>query len=270
MNPFRYRGYYFDIETKLYYLISRYYDPETCRFISADGIEYLDPETLGGLNLYAYCGNNPVMNVDPTGCLFFALLLGITALVGMGLTIGGVATDNNIMTAIGLTLVAIPAIISGGMAIAAGIGGATFTGIVGGITVAAGLGTSLFATAEYQQAITGNNWMLDAGMSEGWYNGLMLTFASIATLGTFASSFSRAFNIKSIQSIGKFGKYFGMRFETGAGKINVLSFHTHGHKIAHGFKSILEWHWQLQKWNPVTSKTTSTIAKWIWWSLTKM
>ena len=67
MNPFRYRGYYFDIETKLYYLISRYYDPETCRFISADSIEYLDPETLGGLNLYAYCCNNPVMRTDFDG-----------------------------------------------------------------------------------------------------------------------------------------------------------------------------------------------------------
>ncbi len=67
LNPFRYRGYYYDIETKLYYLISRYYDPETCRFISADSIEYLDPETLGGLNLYAYCCNNPVMRKDFDG-----------------------------------------------------------------------------------------------------------------------------------------------------------------------------------------------------------
>ena len=37
------------------------------RFISADSIEYLDPETLGGLNLYAYCGNNPIMQIDETG-----------------------------------------------------------------------------------------------------------------------------------------------------------------------------------------------------------
>jgi len=84
LNPFRYRGYYFDIETKLYYLISRYYDPETCRFISADSIEYLDPETLGGLNLYAYCCNNPVMNVDPTGkfLLSFLAALVVAAVVG--------------------------------------------------------------------------------------------------------------------------------------------------------------------------------------------
>ena len=37
-NPFRYRGYYYDTETGLYYLTTRYYDPEVCRFISADGI----------------------------------------------------------------------------------------------------------------------------------------------------------------------------------------------------------------------------------------
>ena len=46
---------------------TRYYDPELGRFISADSIEYLDPETLGGLNLYAYCGNNPIRETDPTG-----------------------------------------------------------------------------------------------------------------------------------------------------------------------------------------------------------
>lgn len=67
LNPFRYRGYYYDTETELYYLQTRYYDPETGRFITIDGIEYLDPETINGLNLYAYCGNNPVMNVDPYG-----------------------------------------------------------------------------------------------------------------------------------------------------------------------------------------------------------
>ena len=35
--------------------------------MTIDGIEYLDPDTINGLNLYAYCGNNPVMNVDPNG-----------------------------------------------------------------------------------------------------------------------------------------------------------------------------------------------------------
>ena len=67
INPFRYRGYYFDEETGLYYLQTRYYDPEVGRFISRDSIEYADPEAICGLNLYAYCGNNPVMFTDETG-----------------------------------------------------------------------------------------------------------------------------------------------------------------------------------------------------------
>ncbi len=66
-NPFRYNGYYYDVETDLYYLQTRYYDPETGRFISQDSIDYAEPETINGLNLYAYCGNNPVMFEDPTG-----------------------------------------------------------------------------------------------------------------------------------------------------------------------------------------------------------
>ena len=59
-NPIRYRGYYYDRETKLYYLNARYYNPEWRRFISPDSVDYLDPETPNGLNLYAYCNNDPV------------------------------------------------------------------------------------------------------------------------------------------------------------------------------------------------------------------
>jgi RHS repeat-associated protein len=81
LNAFRYRGYYYDIETGLYYLESRYYDPETGRFLNSDSVEYLDPETLGGLNLYAYCNNNPVMGYDPSGTFWFAL--GLMALGGL-------------------------------------------------------------------------------------------------------------------------------------------------------------------------------------------
>ena len=51
----------------MYYLKTRYYDPTLGRFMTIDGIEYLDPETINGLNLYAYCNNNPVMYVDPNG-----------------------------------------------------------------------------------------------------------------------------------------------------------------------------------------------------------
>ena len=69
INPFRYRGYYFDTETNLYYLRSRYYDPETGRFISADNLKILDvgKDHINGLNLYAYCFNNWVNDTDPEG-----------------------------------------------------------------------------------------------------------------------------------------------------------------------------------------------------------
>ena len=67
INPLRYRGYYYDSDLGLYYLMTCYYDPEIGRFISADGIEYLDPDIIGGLNLFAYCNNNPVMGVDKYG-----------------------------------------------------------------------------------------------------------------------------------------------------------------------------------------------------------
>ncbi len=55
LNPFRYRSYYYDTETHLYNLKTRYYDPETGRFVSQDDVSYLDPEHINGLNLFAYC-----------------------------------------------------------------------------------------------------------------------------------------------------------------------------------------------------------------------
>ena len=87
LNPFRYRSYYYDVETSLYFLKTRYYDPETGRFITIDDILYLDPESINGLNLYAYCGNNPIMYYDPTGHLaFFIITAIIGAVIGLGLT----------------------------------------------------------------------------------------------------------------------------------------------------------------------------------------
>ena len=77
INPFRYRGYYLDNETGLCYLNSRYYDPAVGRFLSPDSLEYLEPEDLGGLNLYSYCGNNPVMYTDPSGCFGIGAIIGL-------------------------------------------------------------------------------------------------------------------------------------------------------------------------------------------------
>ena len=59
-NPFLYKGYYYEHSMGLYYLESRYYDPRIRRFISPDNIDYLEPTSFNGLNLYVYCGNDPV------------------------------------------------------------------------------------------------------------------------------------------------------------------------------------------------------------------
>ena len=66
LNPFRYRGYVYDEETSLYYLQSRYYNPEFGRFISADNITEALKQLIG-INLYAYCANNPISLSDYNG-----------------------------------------------------------------------------------------------------------------------------------------------------------------------------------------------------------
>ena len=65
-NPIRYRGYYYDTETGLYYLQSRYYDPVVGRFLNADSVMGVNGD-MATYNLFAYCGNNPVNRSDPTG-----------------------------------------------------------------------------------------------------------------------------------------------------------------------------------------------------------
>jgi RHS repeat-associated protein len=69
INPFKYRSYYYDNETNLYYLNSRYYNSEWSRFVNADTFDVMleNTEHLLSTNLYAYAGNNPIVNVDSDG-----------------------------------------------------------------------------------------------------------------------------------------------------------------------------------------------------------
>ena len=71
LNPIRYRGYYYDSETRLYYLGSRYYDPQVRRFINADGAAFATFNTysngLTDKNYFAYCDNNPTSRSDDGG-----------------------------------------------------------------------------------------------------------------------------------------------------------------------------------------------------------
>ena len=111
-NPFRYRGYYYDEESGLYYLNSRYYDPQTGRFINAEpNVDYGkfdEGAGLNGHNVFAYCANNPVMFKDDSGEFVISISIGIGSLltwaaygiatavgVGAGVAIG-TAVGNNI------------------------------------------------------------------------------------------------------------------------------------------------------------------------------
>lgn len=80
----RYRGYYFDTETGLYWVQTRYYNPAWCRWISPDTLDYLDPETAHGLNLYAYCGDDPVNFTDPFGHIAVSLIVGLFVSFAIG------------------------------------------------------------------------------------------------------------------------------------------------------------------------------------------
>ena len=145
-NPIRYRGYYYDEETELYFLKTRYYDPEGGRFISVDGIEYLNPDNINGLNLYAYCGNNPVMRVDSNGTSWWTdfwngvgnwfkdnwvkLVIGVAFIVaGAAVTFFTAGMGTAGLLAAGSALLASAKAVGISMAVSAGIGA-----VVGGIT----------------------------------------------------------------------------------------------------------------------------------------
>ena len=88
-NPFRYKGYYYDDDAEMYYCKSRFYVPKWRRWLNNDSINYLEPQNITCLNLFAYCNNNPVMYVDPTGDFaisILALIIGgiIGACIGFG------------------------------------------------------------------------------------------------------------------------------------------------------------------------------------------
>lgn len=82
-NPIRYKGYYYDKDIRLYYCKSRFYNHEWGRWLSADEINYINPDSINGLNLFNYCDNNPVMYTDPNGNFFFSTLI-------IGSVVGGI------------------------------------------------------------------------------------------------------------------------------------------------------------------------------------
>ena len=170
LNPFRYRGYYFDEESGLYYLNSRYYDPETGRFISPDVLSILD-ETKGqinGLNLYMYCNDNPIMYTDDSGCLpnWAKWLIGSVVIVG--LTIATIATGG----------------------VAGGVAGFILAGALKGAVIGAVSGALVNGTISgISSAINGEGFWL------GFFDGAAHGFMSGAVIGGITGAISSGFQV---------------------------------------------------------------------------
>lgn len=190
LNPFQYRGYYYDAETGLYYLNSRYYDPSIGRFINADDISYIQPEQINGLNLFAYCGNNPVMHTDNEGNMpnWLKVLLGAVVIVGLGIATaltGGTA----------------------GVILGAAFWGAT-TGAIGGGLISGTIG-----------AITGG--------AQGFLDGFVDGFMWGAVIGGITGALTSGINIatgavKIVGSAQKTGTFFHrMASNIQAGKMAI-------------------------------------------------
>ena len=185
INPFRYRGYYFDIETGLYYLNSRYYDPELGRFISPDTMEYLSPNSINGLNLYCYCNNNPIMYVDPSG---HSALLVLCLFVVSSLAMWGVSELFGAQIAGG-----IGSVTGGATAISTGISLCAFGpwGIVAGIALMAvgGLTIIAFGANEIVDGVTGTNYIQNwTGWSDEVYNGVYIGLNVVSAFGSIAGN----------------------------------------------------------------------------------
>ncbi len=185
INPIRYRGYYLDRETNLYYLNSRYYNPEWRRFLSPDSTSYLDPENVNGLNLYAYCNNDPVNYADPSGHFAistFLICLGIGIVAGGALGAVSAAQQNTDVWRGILVGSLLGAIIGAGVGLA-------LAGTAGG--VAAKVGTSFIksGTKTFMGKFTADlvaNIAFDKPMSS--IEGYMSAFAFGGTIGAITGS----------------------------------------------------------------------------------
>ena len=100
-NRYIFQGREIDWTTRLHYFRARWYNPETGRWLSKDPIGI-----HGGLNQYVFCGNNPVMFVDPMGLLWSleSVISAVLSVIGIGLTVAGAALTAPVAIAAGITV----------------------------------------------------------------------------------------------------------------------------------------------------------------------
>lgn len=206
-NPFRYRGYYWDDEAGLYYLNTRWYDPETGRFISPDSINYLDPESINGFNLYAYCLNNPVMYSDPYGTTaWWEWLLG--GLIVVGLAVGSIVTGGAVAAvfagatiggAISYGTQAVSGELNWGQ-FALDIGVGALTGAIGASGLSRGVATALSGLIGSGSSIASD---LINGKPVNWGK------AAVSGLIGVVAGYAGGAGVKNVRGLASSGKFFG-------------------------------------------------------------
>ena len=143
-NPLRYRGYYYDAETGLYYLQSRYYDPATCRFVNADNANLVAANgDFASLNLFAYCGNNPLSREDSNGGFWVTIgIMAVGGIIGAAVSAVSSAVTQQVLTGTvnwkSVGVAAVSGFVSGAVAASPlGIVGQQIAGgIIGGLSYA--------------------------------------------------------------------------------------------------------------------------------------
>ena len=249
INPLRYRGYYYDTETQLYYVSSRYYDPEICRFVNTDDTENLgvDGNSIS-YNLFAYCLNNPLNRSDEDGNL---------------------SIPNWAKVAIGVVAIAV------GVIATAATGGAAAPVLVASLKIAtasAAIGAiSGAGMGAINHRVSTGSWKgagkaAITGAIDGACDGFM--WGGIAAGATFATAAAKGIRIQEIGRLHPSNKsgdgYPGVKYQVqkANGRYTTKSMELHS---PHGEGSHNVWHWQQNTWNPYNNSISASAKHWTIW-----
>ena len=248
-NPIRYRGYYFDTETSLYYVSSRYYDSGVGRFINADDVNYLGTEnnTLSS-NLFTYCINNPTNRLDENG---------------------NWSLPNWAKIAIGVAAIAV------GVIATAATGGAAAPVLVASLKIAAtsaviGAASGAGISAVKHRVSTGSWKGAGEAALEGAVDGACDGFmwGGITAGATFTAAAAKGLRIQEIGKLKPSNKsgdgYPGIKYQTpkANGHYTTKSIELHS---PHGGGPHNVWHWQRNTWNPYNNSITGGAKHWTIW-----
>ena len=244
-NPSRFKGYYYDEELGMYYLNSRYYDPETGRFVNADDFEMIDGSNHHILenNLFAYCFNNPANMIDDTG--YWPKWAANLVKVGIGALAIGIGVAATVAT--------------GGAAAPVLVASLKIAATSAVIGAAAGAGTSAINYRILTGSWNGSGKIVLSGAVNGAASGFMWGGISAgATFTTVASKGVKVQRIGKLKPTNKSGNgYRGVQYKNQRGSLKSFELHSPHNSGPHQ-----QWHWQRNTWNPKTGGITGRSIRW--------